>query len=261
MASTHATRAAPARPGNGSRHDRLSQAIDRQNSNQLRKAQRIDRDIIVASEANLALVAATRAARTQVITVSPYIRPDGTRHSNAFEARLGGAVLCVSETPLLDAARALLARGIARPDDTIVMRHAASDVDAIRARVGVAADLTISDPRGGRRIALRRWEEFARARPRIARTPSRLPGQPPAGKSHPGASAGHSRPQGGGGVMADAALKVLNAGRDIGDLASLPPRQFLLGTVFCKRNASMMGGPGGIGFASRNTWRSQPAMC
>ena len=47
--------------------------------------------------------------------------------------------------------------------------------------------------------------------------------------------------------MADAALKVLNAGREIGDLASLPPRQFLLGTVFCKRNASMLGGPGGIG--------------
>ena len=130
---------------------------------------------------------ALRAARNHVIVVSPHMRSDGTRHSNAFEARLGGAVLCVSETPLLDAARALLARGIARPDDTIVMRHAGSDVDAIRARVGVAADLTISDPAGGRRTALRRWEEFARARPRIARTPSRLPGQPPAGKSHPGA--------------------------------------------------------------------------
>ena len=186
MASAHTTRAAPARPGNGSRKDRLWQAIDRQNSNQLREAQRIDQDIVVASEANSALVAATRAARTQVITVSPHIRSDGTKHPNAFVARLAGEVLCVSETPLLDAARALLARGIAQPDDAIVMRHAGSHVDALRARVGVAAGLAISDPAGGRRIALRRWEEFARVRPRIARTPSRLPGQPPPDKSHPG---------------------------------------------------------------------------
>ena len=42
------TRAAPARPGNGSRKDRLWQAIDRQNSNRLHQAQRIDRDIIAA---------------------------------------------------------------------------------------------------------------------------------------------------------------------------------------------------------------------
>lgn len=47
--------------------------------------------------------------------------------------------------------------------------------------------------------------------------------------------------------MAEVALKVWNAGRDIGDIAELPPRQFLLSTVFCKRNASMLGGPGGIG--------------
>ena len=115
------------------------------------------------------------------------MRPDGTKHPNAFEARLAGDVLCISETPLLDGARALLARGIALPNDTIVMRHAGSHVDALRARVGVAAGLAISDPAGGRRIALRRWEEFARVRPRIARMSSRLPGQPPAGKSHPGA--------------------------------------------------------------------------
>jgi hypothetical protein len=107
------TRAAPARPGNGSRKDRLWQAIDRQNSNQLRKAQRIDQDIIVASEASSALVAATRTARTHVIAVSPHMRSDGSKHPNAFEARLAGAVLCISETPLLDAARALVARSIA----------------------------------------------------------------------------------------------------------------------------------------------------
>ena len=124
--------------------------------------------------------AARRAARTHVIAVSPHVGADGTRYPNAFEARLAGAVLCISETPLLDGARALLARGIAQPDDTIVMRHAGSDVDALRARVGVAADLAISDPAGGRRIALRRWEEFARVRPRIARIASPVQGQPKA---------------------------------------------------------------------------------
>ncbi len=50
--------------------------------------------------------------------------------------------------------------------------------------------------------------------------------------------------------MADAALKVWNAGRDIDDLASLPPRQFLLGAIFCKGNASMLGGPGAVGKTS-----------
>jgi len=118
--------------------------------------------------------------REHVITVSPHIRRDGTRHPNAFEARIAGseAVLCVSETPLLSAARALLAAGQAGPDDLIVMRHAGSDTDALRAKVGVAAGLTLSDPAGGRRIALRRWEEFARVRSRITQTASPAPKRP-----------------------------------------------------------------------------------
>ena len=77
------------------------------------------------------------------------MRSDGTKHPNAFEARLADAVLCISEQPLLDAARALLARGIAQPDDTVVMRHAGSHVDALRARVGVAAGLAIEVGRAG----------------------------------------------------------------------------------------------------------------
>ena len=180
------TRAVPARPGSGSRNDRLWQAIDRQNSNHLREAQRIDQDIIVASEANSALVAATRAARTQVITVSPHMRPDGTKHPNAFEARLAGDVLCVSETPLLDGARALLARGIAHPNDTIAIRHGGSRVDALRARVGVAAGLAVEDrPSGAPGLRLGKYRQRVTARARIARTPSWLSGQPAANKSFP----------------------------------------------------------------------------
>jgi hypothetical protein len=65
MASLEAVRAAPALYGNGSRKDRLWQAIDRQNSNQLYRAQRIAPDIIAAvarSRARTAIADAFRAA-------------------------------------------------------------------------------------------------------------------------------------------------------------------------------------------------------
>lgn len=45
-------------------------------------------------------------------------------------------------------------------------------------------------------------------------------------------------------------LTVFNAGRDIGDLTKLPPRPFLLGTIFCRGNASMLGGAGATGKTS-----------
>ena len=65
MVSTHTTRAALARPGNGSRKDRLWQAIDQQISNRLHQAQRFDWDIIAAiigNNADSAFAAAMRAA-------------------------------------------------------------------------------------------------------------------------------------------------------------------------------------------------------
>ena len=53
----------------------------------------------------------------RVIIVTPHLRPDGRKHPNAFDARLAGsdAVLCVSETPLLDSARVLLKAGKGQP--------------------------------------------------------------------------------------------------------------------------------------------------
>lgn len=96
----------------------------------------------------------TPEPRTEhVIVVAPHIRPDGTKHPNAFAARLAGtdAVLCVSDTLLLDAARALLKSGLAAPDDMIAMRHAGADIDALRGSVGVgvAAGLVIEDAPSG----------------------------------------------------------------------------------------------------------------
>jgi hypothetical protein len=110
-----------------------------------------------------------------VLVASPHIRSDGTKHPNAFDARLAGsdAVLCVSETPLLSSARALLAAGMAGPDDTIVMRHAGSDFDALRARVGAAAGLTIEDTPSGGGPRLRQYRGISREAPlRIAQTSS-----------------------------------------------------------------------------------------
>lgn len=48
-----------------------------------------------------------------ILVETPHVRPDGTKHPNAFDARLDGsdAVLCVSETPLFDSARVLLKTG------------------------------------------------------------------------------------------------------------------------------------------------------
>ena len=82
-----------------------------------------------------------------ILIVSPHIRRDGTKHPNAFDARLAdsGEVLCTSERPFFDGARALLKAGRASPDDMLVMRHAGSDHDALRAKVGVAAGLTIEE--------------------------------------------------------------------------------------------------------------------
>ncbi len=139
--------------------------------------------------ATVARASATQAARAHLISVSPHIRSDGAKHPNAFEARFAGEVKCVSEAPLLDAARALLAQGIAHRDDTIV--------DALRARIGVAAGLAIEDrPSGAPGLRLGKYRQRCTGRPRIAQRPSRLPTQPAADRSLPGACRAAGRAKG-----------------------------------------------------------------
>ena len=56
-----------------------------------------------------------------------------------FDARCDGEVIVArTRPPLLDSARALLAAG-RDPDTIAVMRHAGSDIDALSARIGTAA--------------------------------------------------------------------------------------------------------------------------
>ena len=69
------------------------------------------------------------------------------------EARHGQVLLCRSAQPLLDGARALLAKGC-DPSAALVMRREGSNLDALRTRVGVAAGLTVDETN----IRFARWK-------------------------------------------------------------------------------------------------------
>jgi hypothetical protein len=49
------------------------------------------------------------------------------------------------EYVFLDAARELLRSGIAEPNDVLIMQHASSHTEALRANIGIAAKLTIEE--------------------------------------------------------------------------------------------------------------------
>lgn len=70
------------------------------------------------------------------IIISPPLR------GNRWRATWLGNELACSRTPLLSAARKLQRRGV-RDDAVLAMRHAGSDVVAMRTTVGAAARLTV----------------------------------------------------------------------------------------------------------------------
>jgi hypothetical protein len=68
-----------------------------------------------------------------------------------FDGRLSDSDVFLvegSRQPFCDAARALLAGGLADPSDVLVMRHAGSAHDALRSRIDVAAKLTVDETAG-----------------------------------------------------------------------------------------------------------------
>jgi len=72
-------------------------------------------------------------------------RPYPTKWAGLFEARVDGRMVCAkSRTPFLAAARVLLSEGH-DPATVIVMRHAGSDLDCLKAKLGVAAKLAVDD--------------------------------------------------------------------------------------------------------------------
>jgi hypothetical protein len=87
-----------------------------------------------------------------IIIVAPALKPPSRRRSGEgefdagrFMASLDGRVLVQSSRqPLLDAARVLVGEGH-DPGAVVTMRHAGSTTDALRARLGVAARLTVAE--------------------------------------------------------------------------------------------------------------------
>jgi hypothetical protein len=74
-----------------------------------------------------------------------------------FSASVNGDLLILSSRqPFLDACRQLLESG-ADPNSWVVMRHAGSDTDALRSKIGIAAMLSVRDDHLGC-PKFRRWK-------------------------------------------------------------------------------------------------------
>jgi hypothetical protein len=85
--------------------------------------------------------------RTWHVVVSPAQR--GT-----FTASVDGEPIGVWRTPLLSAARHLLATRNAHPDDEITLQHAGSTSISMHSSVGTAAKLTVKEDSSGPRFKL-----------------------------------------------------------------------------------------------------------
>lgn len=72
-----------------------------------------------------------------VLAVSPT-----TGRPGFFDCALNGAIIVTSRQPFLDAARVLLADGV-NPSAVLVMIHAASGVQSLRAKISDAARLDV----------------------------------------------------------------------------------------------------------------------
>jgi hypothetical protein len=173
----------PAPPGNGSQNGvQLGCANSGQNTRTIgdRQASCDHRDDVAVTHGRLYR---PRRCCECVIEVSPHLRPDGTKCPNGFDARLAGCdeVLCVSDTPLLTAARVLLRAGRADPDDVLVMRHAGSRAVALKGRVGLVASLTIEETRFGPKRRICKPRTSLEGPSRIAQMQPAVPKPPPKG--------------------------------------------------------------------------------
>lgn len=85
------------------------------------------------------------------IIVSPRRARDKRAAASVYDAHLIGdeELLCSSNTVFLDSARELLRSGRAQPHDILIMQHAGSNTEALRATVGAAAKLTIEERDAG----------------------------------------------------------------------------------------------------------------
>ena len=84
-------------------------------------------------------------ADVRLVVVSPSGAPD---HYSAHDYR-GRLLVASSRQPLPDSCRVLLSEG-ADPNAWVHMRHAGSNTDALRTKVGIGAKLTVEDGPDGR---------------------------------------------------------------------------------------------------------------
>jgi hypothetical protein len=109
-----------------------------------------------------------------ILIVSPHPRQEDSRE-DLYDARLEDqeTILCTSRQPFLDAARKMLASGIARPADVLIMRHAGSDTISFSKTVDIAARLTVqeSDARPPRFVKWRPYTVKVAARIKENRHP------------------------------------------------------------------------------------------
>ena len=99
-----------------------------------------------------------------VVTSEPRNPANPPRRARFIAAMAtGGRVLGAFSTPLCGAARALLAEGVL-PETVLQMRHAGSDVVALKTKIGIAAGLTVDeeDSTGAPRFG--KWRPFERSR-------------------------------------------------------------------------------------------------
>jgi len=98
---------------------------------------------------------------------APHVAP--ARTPGKFAAFLGERqIVAASRTPFCDGARALLAEGTAAPGDLLVMRHAGGEHDALKAAVGVAAKLTVSEETNTGRPRFVSWTPHPKAPPMLS---------------------------------------------------------------------------------------------
>jgi hypothetical protein len=103
--------------------------------------------------------------QVRLVVISPNGAPD---HYDGFVD--GELLVASSRQPFVDAARVLPERG-ADSNSWLVLRHAASDTDSLRAKVGVAAKLTVRDRAVGvpKFRRLKPWQDSAPALPMRSR--------------------------------------------------------------------------------------------
>ena len=110
------------------------------------------------------------------------VGPHGERPPGLYDAYLGTRLLAArTRQPFLDGARALVALGF-DPGTTVVLKHIGSDTECLRARLGVAARLTVKERDRGR-VTFEPWQD----------APLSSPVAPPAAQMLPAYTEGHPK--------------------------------------------------------------------